>query len=83
MFSCAFLRFAHDSAKFTESLQRMNNLFHTRREFLKRASTAAIAAPFVATLVSTMRAAESEKKLGFALVGLGGLSSGQLAPAFR
>ncbi len=61
----------------------MSTIIHTRREFLKKASTAAIAAPFASTLISTVRAADAEKKLGFALVGLGGLSTGQLAPALQ
>jgi predicted dehydrogenase len=40
--------------------------------------------PFVSSLTFAARAAEDQpRKLGFALVGLGGLSNGQLAPALR
>src|SRR5208282_5256823 len=39
---------------------------------------------FVSSLASAVRAAEDQpRKLGFALVGLGGLSTGQIAPALR
>jgi predicted dehydrogenase len=61
----------------------MSTTFYNRRAFLKTASTAAIAAPFASSFISTARAADPEKKLGFALVGLGGLSTGQLAPALQ
>jgi predicted dehydrogenase len=55
----------------------------SRRKFLMQASKAAIAAPFAGPFLSTARAADTERKLGFALVGLGGLSTGQLAPALQ
>src|ERR1041385_2023833 len=41
----------------------MNNPFQSRRKFLQTTSAAAIAAPFAGTLLSTARAAESERKL--------------------
>lgn len=50
-----------------------------RRNFLRTTALAA-AAPWI---VKTAFAAESERKLGFALVGLGGLSNGQLGPALQ
>src|SRR5512145_2756864 len=55
-----------------------------RRTFIERTggalgvTLAAGAAPFV-----TARAAEPERKLGFALVGLGSLSTNQIAPALQ
>jgi predicted dehydrogenase len=56
-----------------------------RRDFLKTA-TKALAVTFAAStgpFVITARAAEPEKKLGFALVGLGSLSTNQIAPALQ
>ena len=55
----------------------------TRRQFIKSTALAAASAPFLSELVTRSFAAESERKLGFALVGLGSLSTGQLAPALR
>ena len=53
----------------------------TRRKFMVR--TAAIAAaPFISTRVTRALAQGSQRKLGFALCGLGGLSEHQIAPAF-
>jgi len=54
----------------------------TRRDFLKTASLAAAALPLAGLITSVGRAAEPERKLGFALVGLGNLSTHQIAPAF-
>jgi predicted dehydrogenase len=54
----------------------------SRRRFLRTAAVGAIGFPFVSSLVS--RAADAEpRKLGFALVGLGGLSNQQLGPALK
>jgi predicted dehydrogenase len=51
---------------------------------MRRAAIASIGFPFVSSLTFAARAAETEpRKLGFALVGLGGLSTGQLAPALK
>jgi predicted dehydrogenase len=61
----------------------MNTESHNRREFLKKASTAAIAAPFAGSFILSARAADSERKLGFALAGLGSLSTNQIAPALQ
>lgn len=55
----------------------------SRRKFMRRTGLAAVSFPFVSTLASAARAAEEPRKLGFALVGLGGLSRGQLAPALQ
>lgn len=56
----------------------------TRRRFIRNTALAAVSFPFMSSLASLSRAAEAEpRKLGFALVGLGGLSTGQLAPAFQ
>src|ERR1044071_6045438 len=60
---------------------------HPRRDFLRNATlgVAGVAAsatiPGMATL--TARAADPDKKLGFALCGLGSLSTNQIAPALR
>jgi predicted dehydrogenase len=51
----------------------------TRRDFLRASTLAAASVPFISPLTS--RAAEPDKKLGFALVGLGSLSTNQIAPA--
>jgi predicted dehydrogenase len=55
----------------------------SRRKFIRRAALASISFPFVSSLTSAARAAGEQRKLGFALVGLGGLSTGQLAPALQ
>ena len=58
----------------------MNTAF-SRRKFIRTSAAAAVSFPFVSSLV---RADESpSRKLGFALVGLGGLSTGQLGPALQ
>ena len=51
----------------------------TRRDFLRASTLAAASVPFISPWTS--RAAEPDKKLGFALVGLGSLSTHQIAPA--
>jgi predicted dehydrogenase len=53
-----------------------------RREFLVQAAAVA-AAPFISTRVTRALAAASRKKLGFALCGLGNLSTNQIAPALQ
>jgi len=53
-----------------------------RRKFIAQAAAVA-AAPFVGTRVTRALAAQSQKKLGFALCGLGELSAGQIAPALQ
>jgi predicted dehydrogenase len=56
----------------------------SRRKFIRNSAIAAIGFPFVNSVASEVRAADSPpRKLGFALVGLGGLSNGQLAPALQ
>jgi predicted dehydrogenase len=58
---------------------------HTRRKFIGRSlrsSAAVIAAPMAASLVSSAHAQEN-RRLGFALVGLGSLSTNQIAPALQ
>jgi predicted dehydrogenase len=57
----------------------------SRRQFINRslrAGTVAIAAPMAASLVSSAHA-QDDKRLGFALVGLGSLSTNQIAPALQ
>jgi predicted dehydrogenase len=53
-----------------------------RRTFIAQAAAIA-AAPFISTGVTRALAAASQKKLGFALCGLGSLSSQQIAPALQ
>lgn len=54
----------------------------TRRKFVVQAAALA-AAPFISTRVTRALAAASRKKLGFALCGLGSLSTNQIAPALQ
>jgi predicted dehydrogenase len=61
----------------------MKTNFHTRRDFLKTTALAAASLPFIGTLAPFARAAEPGRKLGFALVGLGSLSTYQIAPALQ
>lgn len=59
-----------------------DSLMTTRRQFI--AQTAAVtAAPFISTRVTRALAAASEKRLGFALCGLGNLSTHQIAPGLQ
>jgi predicted dehydrogenase len=55
--------------------------FSNRRNFLKTTTLAAASVPFIGALSSSVRAAGPDRKLGFALVGLGSLSTHQIAPA--
>ena len=61
----------------------MNIKSHTRREFIKTTALAAASVSFASTLALRVRAAEPERKIGFALAGLGRLSTNQLAPALQ
>ena len=61
----------------------MENNLSNRRQFIKTTALAAVGAPFFGGLVTKSFAAEPGRKLGFALVGLGNLSTGQLAPALQ
>jgi predicted dehydrogenase len=54
----------------------------TRRKVLAQAGALA-AAPFISSSVTRALAAGSRKKLGFALCGLGGLATDQIAPALQ
>jgi predicted dehydrogenase len=54
----------------------------TRRKFVVQAAAVA-AAPFISTRVTRALAAASARKLGFALCGLGNLSTHQIAPALQ
>ena len=56
---------------------------HTRREFIKTTVLAAAGASLTAAVASRVRAAEPGRKIGFALAGLGNLSTHQLAPALQ
>jgi predicted dehydrogenase len=64
-------------------LMRMTTHRHTRREFIRRTSVAAAGAPWLAAWSSRAGAADPNRKVGFALCGLGSLSTGQLAPALQ
>src|ERR1041385_5274174 len=59
----------------------MNRTALNRRDFLRTTMLAAAALPLVG--VSSGLAAEPERKLGFALAGLGSLSTNQIAPALQ
>lgn len=61
----------------------MKTNLHSRRDFIKTSALGVASAPFFGGILSGTRAAESNKKLGFALVGLGNLSTGQIAPALQ
>ncbi len=50
----------------------------SRRDFLKMSAMAAASSPFIGTM-----GAEPQKKIGFALCGLGNLSTHQIAPALQ
>ena len=54
----------------------------SRRSFVLSTAAAAAVAPFISTSVSRAKAAASQKKIGFAICGLGSLSEHQIAPAF-
>ncbi len=59
---------------------------NTRREFIVRCGTGALVlnlAAKKAPFILASHAAEPEKKLGYALVGLGSLSTNQIAPALQ
>jgi predicted dehydrogenase len=64
-------------------VQTMNTRFHSRREFLKATTLAAASVPFVSALDLRAQTAAPARKLGFALAGLGGLSTYQIAPALQ
>src|SRR5688572_1706455 len=55
----------------------------SRRKFIRQATAAAVAAPFISTSVTRALAQGSRQKIGFAICGLGGLSKGQIAPALQ
>jgi predicted dehydrogenase len=57
------------------------NLF-SRRDFFKTAALAAAAVPLGGLMAPAGRADEPARRLGFALAGLGNLSTHQIAPAF-
>jgi predicted dehydrogenase len=61
----------------------MKAKFQTRREFLKTTAVAAASVPLIGALSSCARAAELDRKIGFALAGLGNLSTHQIAPALQ
>jgi predicted dehydrogenase len=54
----------------------------SRRDFLGRTAALAVA-PFISTTTTRAVAARSQKKIGFALCGLGSLSTHQIAPALQ
>jgi predicted dehydrogenase len=61
----------------------MNAQYRTRRDFLKTSALAAASVPFIGALASSARAAEPGRQLGFAIAGLGSLSTHQIAPALQ
>jgi predicted dehydrogenase len=61
----------------------MNTPYRTRRDFIKTASVAAASLPFASVLTSCAQNAAPARKIGFALAGLGSLSTYQIAPALQ
>src|SRR5262245_5371598 len=61
--------------------QRMKK--ESRRTFIKQGTIAVMAAPLISTSVTRALAQAAEKKIGFALCGLGNLSTNQIAPALQ
>ncbi len=61
----------------------MKPQLHTRREFIRLTSLAAAGAPLLSSWPSRAGAVDPDRKIGFALCGLGGLSTGLLAPALQ
>lgn len=61
----------------------MTARFQTRRDFIKTTAIAAASVPLVGAWLPNVRAAGPDKKLGVALVGLGSLSTHQIAPALQ
>jgi predicted dehydrogenase len=64
----------------------MNNSDLNRRRFIERTSTGIatmVAASQAPALLSSVRAAEPERKINFALAGLGSLATNQIAPALQ
>ncbi|MGO8699800.1 MAG: Gfo/Idh/MocA family protein [Limisphaerales bacterium] len=61
----------------------MNATLHNRRHFIKAAAVATASAPWISKFGATARAADPDRKLGFALCGLGSLSTYQIAPALQ
>jgi predicted dehydrogenase len=61
----------------------MKNSPASRRQFLKAAALTTLGTAFYGGLITRARADEPQRKLGFALVGLGTLSTQQLAPALQ
>src|SRR5208337_1440230 len=57
--------------------------FQSRRDFLKTTTLAAATVPFAGVMAPQVFAAEPDKKLGVALVGLGNLSTHEIAPALQ
>jgi predicted dehydrogenase len=57
--------------------------FRSRRDFIRTTGIAAASLPFLNILSSRTLAADPDKKIGFALAGLGSLSTNQIAPALQ
>jgi predicted dehydrogenase len=54
-----------------------------RREFIRTAALAGASIPLIGALTASTRAADADRKLGFAICGLGNLSTHQIAPALQ
>src|SRR5450432_2388573 len=61
----------------------MKTEFRSRRDFIRTTGIAAASLPFINILSSRAFAADPDKKIGFALAGLGSLSTNQIAPALQ
>lgn len=60
----------------------MSSTDHSRRDFLKAAALAAAASPLMRPL-GAQSTSQPDRRLGYALVGLGSLSTNQIAPALQ
>src|SRR5215469_7913926 len=61
----------------------MKTSLQTRREFIKQGSIAAAAAPLLSASVLRAQTSPPARKIGFAICGLGNLSTHQIAPALQ
>src|SRR3954453_23790659 len=68
-------------------MSAMNDAEITRRRFMQKSGKTAIAAGLTATVLSYSQAssdqAAAERKIGFAFVGIGSLTLGELLPAMK
>ena len=71
------------SGKWGHNFQAMTTSLQTRRQFIKQGSIAAAAVPLLGASVLRAQTGTPGRKIGFALCGLGNLSTHQLGPALQ